>query len=190
MFLAHRSGLRLDRYSRDFPSKETKVFDHLNEGVTEELSLRFMAQNHDHPLFRESSEDRMRMEASRLAAISTANEPDFSFDSMMKNYHYPLLEPTNKHKIRLDSARKEECAIVKRLTRLLWERNKATFENRGTVFDLFAESAFTGNLLATLRLIQTSLGNEAYDVLAAPEEDDDHNHRVLNYLERYPNVQI
>ncbi|MFA5994446.1 MAG: hypothetical protein WC823_05805, partial [Parcubacteria group bacterium] len=126
-------------------------FRNLNEAVTEELTRMLLEQFIDSPLFaQEMKQTRWLAEKGRHARTAKG-EKLFNSDTF-----YAEVEDAEDDRVRINTkefTQIQERAILRKLIRKISERNSDKFENEQRVFELFASSMITGNLIQLGRLI-------------------------------------
>lgn len=160
--------------------KESEYFNNLNEAITEELSVRFQKDIiRNHPDFEEENKlIREYIEKRKLDGINL-NIDEFSAVTKRTFYSSDKKEKTKFYPRR--AAFRKQRIILNTLVDKLYDKNQDKFEDREEVFDLFAKSVFTGNIVSRGswgRLIDETFGSGTLQKIA----EKDHNSEELKDL--------
>ena len=139
--------------------KEEKAYLHdLDEAVTEELAMRFMATyRNDFPFLREE-----------VALREEVIKKNFSSDPVV-NFEVRSVDWSRTKAGILDLERasyKEERDKLWNMVDLLYTQNKNTFSSSEAVFKMIATGAMTGNILPFARLYEATFGKGSFRALA------------------------
>lgn len=137
----YRRGLGINnRLIQEQDAQKSKLyFALLNEAVTEELTVRFLEQNKNNPIFQDGfSKIAEGPKMAYVANESTSDSPKF----IVGPFHF------------------EERESLRTLIKKLEQQN--TEINQTEIFDLFVKAYFTGNILPLSRLIEKSFGKGTF----------------------------
>jgi len=69
------------------------------------------------------------------------------------------LDSDNDEHAKTEAACSPNVEIIDKITEVIYRKNKADFESKDQVFDIFAHAVMTGNILPAARLIKKTYGN-------------------------------
>jgi len=167
-FNQYRVGLEV--YSRD--GKE-QYFRNLNEAVTEELVKRFYFNNlkrlKTNPLFQKEIEEVEKIKEIYLNFAKTKEQEKKAMDII------EISPPKRKgfRKIRevYTFSSPEIRGMLNDLLDKLYQKNQDKFKDREQVFDVFAKSMLSGNLLPVGRLVDRTLGKGTFRKIGELDKD-------------------
>ena len=155
--------------------KEDEYFNNLCEAITEELSVRFQKNViRNHPDFEE--ENKLIEEYIEKRKLDGVNLNIDEFSAVLKKTFYSA-EADKKEKIKFSPQRatyKKQRIIFNTLVDKLYDKNQDKFEDREEVFDLFAKSIFTGNIVSRGswgRLVDETFGSGTLQKIAEKDYD-------------------
>jgi len=146
---SYRAGLTITK--RD---GSRLYFRNINEAVTEELTKQLFLELSSHPIFSK--------EMNQTSKIAEKIESDFSVERKKyfgRDTYYAEAKEIENDKMRFkieNFSYSQERRILKKLICKILKRNSDKLENEQSVFDLFASSMMTGNILNLGRLIDTT----------------------------------
>lgn len=162
---------------------ERIYFGSLNEAVTEEITKEFLATVVSHPLFAQEVQQTRAIRVRHPNAVTASGEPLLNDDTF-----YVSQESRSSWRDalgRLFGGRRERVSLVaeeftyKRERNMLntlidkiLDRNRDRFADRGEVFDVFARSMMTGNMLPLGRLIERTFGHRTFRTIAEGDIGD------------------
>jgi len=155
--------LGLEAYKR---RGEEVYFNNLNEGLTEELTRKFISSLKEHPLFRKDFEETAETEKQYKKRY-----PHF-FNS--DTYCAKVVEFSNSEKVvRVgEFSQDNQRKVLNILIDKICQKNKDNeLKNREKVFDMFARAMFTGNLLPLGRLIDKTFGKGTFRRIGELDND-------------------
>lgn len=161
----YRSGLVVRRRSDG-----KHYFDSLNEAVTEELTKRFIESHSDNPLFKEEIEATAEIKKQNPDAVDSEGNPFFREDTF-----YVSVTGEKEGEKLLEGAEftyREEREVLHVLIDKLYQKKTEEFRDREEVFDLFARSMFTGNILPLGRLIDRTFGKGTFRKIGEAELEE------------------
>lgn len=176
----YRHGLTIQSRT---PDKKT-YFDNLNEGLTEELSIRFIRSLDNHPLFKdEIAETKRIIKEYPEATKDKGTAPLFTEDTYLVTI--ASKEETEKRiEIHFNAKsfhRKQERRILNILIDKLLERNKDKFKNRDEILDIFTNAMLSGNIIPLGRLIDEVFGRKTFSKIGELDDDRD---KLEEYIEK------
>ena len=156
--------------------KEDEYFNNLCEAITEELSVRFQKNViRNHPDFEE--ENQLIKEYIEKRKLDGVN---LNIDEILAVLKKTFYSSNKKEKTKFYPQRasyKKQRVILNVLVDKLYNKNQDKFEDREEVFDLFAKSVFTGNIVSKGswgRLVDETFGSGTLQKIAErdynPEE--------------------
>ena len=153
--------------------KEDEYFSNLNEAIVEELSIKFQKNIlRNHPDFEEENKLIEEYIEKRKQDGIDLNINEFS--AVLKKISY---SSDKKEKTKFQPQRtsyRRQRIIFNTLIDKLYSKNQDTFENREEIFDLFAKSVFTGNIVSKGswgRLIKETFGSGILQKIAEKDYD-------------------
>lgn len=168
---AYRTGLTVN--VRD---GSKMYFSNINEALTEEITKRVVTGLLDHPLFlQEAKQTKNIIDRSLQSAVDGSDEQLFNEDTFYADYiEVEAKEAGSRNKVasRLFGAPERskkvftqrftyqnERKILGILIDKILEKNLDKFQDREEVFEVFAKSMMTGNLLSVGRLVDGTFGS-------------------------------
>lgn len=145
----YRSGITITK--RD---GSRLFFRNINEAVVEELTMKLFSKLYDHPIFSKEVKQTSEIAEKGKDALSSEGEKLFTKDT-----YYAEIEDigNNKGRISVNSfVYSKERRILKKLIHKIFDRNSNDFENEQQIFELFASSIITGNILTLGKLIDST----------------------------------
>lgn len=176
VFDLYRYGLTM--YSRD---GKMSYFKNLNEATIEELSKRFYFQRlKDDPFFKKETEELEKIRKNILSRAKTEQERKEAMD-------IAEVRPLRKGEIKRKSIKEffswrnlrvihgfeypQQRIILDNLIDKLYQKNQDKFKDREEVFDVFAKSMLSGNLLPVGKLVDRTLGKGVFRKIGELDKD-------------------
>jgi len=163
---SYRFGLMV--YSRNGAKH---YFENLNEAVTEELSKRFYFQRLKHnPLFKNEIEEIEKVRKIWLSKAKTEEGKELAMD-------IAKLETSKKKGVKeiITFSYREQRQMLNNLLDKLYRQNKKDFKTKEEIFELFAKSMLSGNLLPIGRLIDHTFGKGTFRKIGELDNGLDNN---------------
>ena len=168
-----KTGIAINPKLKYRAVEEDKYFVNLDEAITEELTIKFQKNvlgNHpcfekENKLIEEYVEQRKQNgKGTKTDEVSAVLKKTFySADKKEKTKFYPQMASYKKQRI-----------IFNTLVDKLYDKNQDKFEDREEVFDLFAKSIFTGNIVSRGswgRLVDETFGSGTLQKIAEKDCD-------------------
>ena len=168
-----KTGIAINPKLKHRAAGENKYFVNLDEAITEELSIRFQKNVlRDHPDFEKENklieeyveQRKQNGKGTKTDEVSAVLKKTFySADKEEKTKFYPQMASYKKQRM-----------ILNALVDKLYDKNQDKFEDREKVFDLFAKSVFTGNIVSRGswgRLIDETFGSGTLQKIAERDYD-------------------
>lgn len=169
-------------------------FTNLNEAVTEEITKRFAPELFDNPIFAKEMKQTkdIRVKYSRVAIdskepLSTNSTNDDIFCEEFASSKslseavgrmFSTRQKIKSYKFIYPSERK----ILNILIDKIFEKNTEKFEDREGVFEVFAKSMMTGNILPIGRLIEKTFGSGTLRRVGELDQDIQKQEEFVNSL--------
>jgi len=145
-------------------------FSNLNEAITEEITKQIVKELSAHPMFSEEIKKTRDVIMKHPKATddssgqSLFNEDTFYAETQNKKSWKEAIGrlfgamKDSKNIIAFEFTYKQERKILNTLLEKIFKKNPKKFQNKDTIFETFAKSMMTGNLLPIGRLIDGTFG--------------------------------
>ncbi len=178
---SYRSGLVMKtRDGKDI------YFSSLNEGVTEELTKRYIKKNineiSQNPIFIEEIEKTRKIINEHPDAKTNSGDKLFTDDVFYAEI-IDISKDKNKVSIKTDGfTYQKERHLLSDLISKLFEKNKEEFKNKDEIFNLFVKGMMTGNILPIGKLIDSTFGVGTLRKIGEMKNDVDTQQRFVDSL--------
>jgi len=161
-FGVYRTGLQISNRS----DRNETYFGNLDEAIVEELTIRFLNELKDHPLFKAELEktDRIReylsgKETAKGESVLSGEEYYLDFDQNSSELHGASM------------TRRQERKILNTLIDKIYQNNINKFDTKNKIFDLFVKAVMTGNILPLGQLVDKVFGRGTFKKIALLENN-------------------
>jgi hypothetical protein len=171
----YRMGLNV--HSRD---GKTMYFRNLNEAVTEEMTKMLMGRFIEHPLFIEETMQSRDLARRGRDMRSVKNERLFD-----ENTYYAEVEDMGNDRVRINAesfTKVQERRILGKLIDKIFEKNKNEFRNKQEIFEMFATSMMTGNIMAIGKLIDKTFTMGTFRKIGESDGEIDKQEKFVDSL--------
>ena len=156
------------------------LFRNLNEAVTEELTKRVFFTLSSNPIFSAETQQTSQLARKEKGALSIDGEPLFDNET-----YYGEIESLSEGRARVNTqsfTKKQERRILNTLLRKLQERSQGKFKDQEGLFELFASSMLTGNIMTLGKLIDRTFGKGTFKKIGELDDEIDEQEAYVNSL--------
>jgi hypothetical protein len=174
----YRVGLSV--HSRD---GSRMYFRNLDEAVTEEMTKLLMKEFIEHPLFvAETKQSRDLVQKGKGRDMrSIKNERLFN-----ENTYHAEIEDMGNNKISVNTenfTKVHERHILEKLIGKIFEKNKDNFRNKQEIFEMFATSMMTGNIISIGKLIDKTFTKGTFRRIGELDNEIDNQEKFVDSLQ-------
>ena len=165
----YREGLKTLKKT----DNQEPYFGNINEAIVEELTIRFVKELRENPLFKDEFDQTEKYKNEFADKKTESGEPLLNGEEYYINYSE---EDSTLWTVCFTKI--QERRILSKLVDKIYQKNTNDFNRKDEVFDVFVKAALTGKTIRLWRLIDGTFGKGTFRKIAETDSD-------INDLDKY-----